>query len=189
MWTRLRISENCSKQGGNPLLLYRGNIVDARSDAKQNGGVAVPIVLFLSAYLMRPPSFFPSNAGGAFFQHGPALIAAGLSVLIAAAWWPAAPVITALALVILGATAATILRLAHRRVFCPVIALHLLVYASLYFLFIGAVWHATAAGQRPAWHLWQSLDLAASVGPMALAARWTVASIIAHARGKDATSG
>jgi hypothetical protein len=136
---------------------------------------------------MRVADFLIPTGAGATLRSGPALIAIGLAVLVAATWWPAAPVISALAVVILGATAATLSRFSHHRALCPMIALHLFVYGGLYLMFIGAAWHAAATGQRSGRHIWQTLDLAASVFPMGLAARWSIAALLGRMGGEDAT--
>ncbi|MEX2317226.1 MAG: hypothetical protein WD669_08745 [Pirellulales bacterium] len=116
-----------------------------------------------------------------------AIIASGLALLVAAACWPAAPAVTAMALVALGATSLTLPRLVHQQNAPILIAAHLFVYVSLYLLFVGAVWHGATAGPRAGWHLWQSLDLLASLWPMALASRLAVTAILALGRGEDAT--
>lgn len=101
---------------------------------------------------------------------GPALIAAGLAVLILAAWWPALPVVSAMALLTLGATGSTLARFNRSpslRAFLPV---HIVVYAGLYVLFIGAILHAATTRSGGGVDLLRTIDLAASVGPMSVAA-------------------
>jgi hypothetical protein len=116
-----------------------------------------------------------------------AMIALGLGFLVAAAWWPAAPAVTAMALVALGATALALPRLLQLQ-FAPVLIMaHLIVYGSLYFLFVGAVRHGATAGAQLGWHFWQSLDVAASVGPMAWAVGSALAAIFSRKSGEDAT--
>jgi hypothetical protein len=87
----------------------------------------------------------------------------------------------------LGATGATTSRLKRDRTALPILAVHSLAYASLYLLFVGARVHASAAGSVAGLRLAQSLDLAASLGPMALAVWWTMAAMLRQIRGEDAT--
>jgi hypothetical protein len=98
--------------------------------------------------------------------HGPALIAAGLLVLLAAVWWPAVPTMTAMTLVAFGATGATLARFRGRAAAVPVLILHLAVYGGLYVLFVGATLHASAQANAGI-GLPATIDLAASLGPAA----------------------
>lgn len=121
-------------------------------------------------------------------RHGSGLIGIGLAIQIAATWWPAAPVVTAMSLVALGATALTIARVCRHWAAAFVLALHLTIYVGLYLLFVGALCHAATAGPRPGWHSWQMLDLGLSIWPMALALRWALAAILSSTSGEDATT-
>ena len=114
-------------------------------------------------------------------------MAAGLAVLIAAAWLPDLPVLSAMALVALGATAATIGQLANHRLAAQLLVAHLCVYGGLYALFVGAVWHAVSFGPQPGWRLGEYLDLTGSLCIMILAARWVTVATLRHVRGGDAT--
>ena len=108
-------------------------------------------------------------------------------MLIAAAWLPDLPVLSAMGLVALGATAATILHLVQHKNAVLLLAAHLCIYGSLYALFVGATWNAHAVGSRPSWQLVRWLDLTASLCIMALAARWAIVAIGRNDRGEDAT--
>jgi hypothetical protein len=81
-------------------------------------------------------------------------------------WWPAAPAVTAFALVAMGATRATVERFRGSPALVPTMVVHLAVYGSLYAIFVGATIHAamrTDAGIGfPA-----AIDLAGSVGLVA----------------------
>jgi hypothetical protein len=116
-----------------------------------------------------PLTFMPQARVRRPGQRGPALVAMGLAVLTVAAWWPAAPVTTAMALVALGATYAT---LAQYRTFRTILALHAIVYGMLYAMFFGAACHAMAThtGADP----WRLVDLAVSAWPMTLTMRLSV---------------
>jgi hypothetical protein len=106
---------------------------------------------------------------------GPAVIAFGLIVLIAAVIEPALPAVTGMACVALGATLATISRFRSSRVLCPVITAHMLAYASLYLLFIGAVFHPEDGPTRP--NLTKALDIAMSTLPMFAAVGISIAAV------------
>ena len=100
---------------------------------------------------------------------GPLLIAVGLAGLLASAWLPAVPVVTAMAILALGATDAMLVRFRHSPAFVPIILLHSAAYAALYGLFVGATLHATATAAGQGVNAWEALDLAASTLLMALA--------------------
>jgi hypothetical protein len=112
--------------------------------------------------------FSPSDGAAQAAIWGPALIAVGLAILILAAWWPAAPIVSAMALLTLGATGATLARFGRSPSLRTILPFHIVVYAGLYVLFVGASQHA-AATQTGGGNLWRTIDLAASVGPMAVA--------------------
>jgi hypothetical protein len=108
---------------------------------------------------------------------GPTLIAAGLGVLMAAAWLPAMPVTTGAALVALGATGAVVRQFrtsAHLRI---ALAAHLFVYVSLYLIFVGAVTHAALAGPRNGLSFLKGLDFGMSAGLMLLVVKLSLARI------------
>jgi hypothetical protein len=67
-----------------------------------------------------------------------AWIGAGLALLFTSSWLPNVPVVTAMALIALGATEITLARLRDTSTCLPLIILHGTVYASLYALFVGA---------------------------------------------------
>jgi hypothetical protein len=106
----------------------------------------------------------------------PALIALGIGVLLASAWWPAAPVVTAMAVVTLGATEATSARFRGKSAMMPAMIVHGATYAGLYGLFIGATLHASTAGVG----VWKLLDVAASFLPVALALLRILAGLRQH---------
>lgn len=118
--------------------------------------------------MRRFSSPFPTTEQAA--RWGPALIAVGLAVLLSATWWPAAPVVSAMALLALGATGATLARFGGSPSFPTILAVHVVVYAGLYVLFVGATLHA-AATQHGGVDWWRAVDLAVSVWPM-IAAAW-----------------
>jgi len=75
---------------------------------------------------------------------GPAAIAWGLVLLVVSIWLPATPVMTALSLVAMGATDATLARFRGTQSLLPVLLLHIATYGSLYALFVGATLHAAS---------------------------------------------
>lgn len=101
-------------------------------------------------------------------ERAPILIAAGLAMILAAAWVPAMPVVTAMAILTVGATEATLARFRGSPAVVPVLLMNVATYVSLYGLFIGATMHAAAAASPVGLGLWAALDLAASVLPMAV---------------------
>jgi hypothetical protein len=115
----------------------------------------------------------------------PALIAAGLMVLLAQLYWPVLPVASAVSLIALGATIATIARLHRTASLRSGIAIHLFIYASLYLVFIGAICDAAIRGPDGGLTLVQTIDLGMSAGLMAWVVRACVAVFL---RGVDATA-
>jgi hypothetical protein len=103
-------------------------------------------------------------------SHGPTLIGAGLLLLLASTYCHGVPIVTAVALISLGATEVMIARpCAHARL-VPITILHAATYATLYALFLGATLHAsTATSTATRWPV--TLDIAASLLPMLLAAK------------------
>jgi hypothetical protein len=109
-----------------------------------------------------------------------ALIALGLALLAANIYWSAPPaVVSAVAIIALGATYATTRRLAGATNRCWIITIHLFVYFALYLLFVGALWHAALQSPRGSIGLLESLDIAASLVPMGLVVRRSLAAIAA----------
>jgi len=94
------------------------------------------------------------------------MILYGLLILAVDMWWPAAPAVTAFALVAMGATKATVERFRSLPALVPALGLHLAVYGSLYALFIGATLHCAARGDGGIGYP-TAIDLAASLGPAA----------------------
>lgn len=123
---------------------------------------------------------FPENSppSSALDRAAPALMAIGVTVLITQLTWPVFPTVTAVSIIALGATSATIAR--QRRSASPrtALAIHLFVYASLYLLFIGAICDAASRGPDGGLTLAQTIDLGLSVGVMAFVARTCVAALI-----------
>jgi hypothetical protein len=76
-----------------------------------------------------------------------------------------------MAILALGATNAMLARFLGTPALCSVLLLHAATYLSLYALFLGATLHAAAAASTIGLDLWQSLDLAVSLLPMAVAAQ------------------
>jgi hypothetical protein len=97
------------------------------------------------------------------------LIAVGLTILIAAVWIPALPVVTAMALLALGATNATLRRFRRSPTLVPALVLHATTYVGLYALCIGATLHAATNPSAQGLGASETLDLAASTLPMAVA--------------------
>jgi hypothetical protein len=107
---------------------------------------------------------------------GPALIAVGLIVLLAEPYSSRAPIVTAMALIALGATLATAWRYRCSPALPALIAAHLLVYSTLYVLLVGAVLHAAFAKSAGLDFL-QVFDLGLSVGLMVAAIRIALLAI------------
>ncbi len=78
-------------------------------------------------------------------QFGPVLIGIGLAILFAGAYWPSAPVVTAIAIIALGATDAMVSRFRDSVAALPIIVLHGMTYVLLYSLFVGARLHVPTA--------------------------------------------
>jgi hypothetical protein len=97
-------------------------------------------------------------------------IGLGLLILITFAWWPDAPVVTAIATIALGATDSMIARFRSSPAAIPIMVLHGMTYTLLYALFVGARLHvATPAALTPGVSGLAMLDLIASAFPMAIA--------------------
>jgi hypothetical protein len=107
---------------------------------------------------------------------GPALIALGLLVLMLSAWCPALPVVTAMAILTLGATYVMVQRFRSSSDYIPVLLLHASTYAALYGLFIAATLHAAGRAPNTAVSSVVILDIAASVLPILTALRHIAAA-------------
>jgi hypothetical protein len=108
---------------------------------------------------------------------GPFWIAAGIALLLAASCWPGLPVLTSVAMVALGASLAVVARFGHAGRFRPLIAVHAVVYANLYLVFVGAVCHAALTGPRHGLSWLQGVDLLVSVVLMVVAARLALGAL------------
>jgi hypothetical protein len=110
---------------------------------------------------------------------GPALIAIGLGGLIASTWLPV-PVVTAMAVLTLGVTEVTIDRFGRSAALLPIIALHSVIYAGLYGLFIGATLHAATSAFVAVRGGSPLVDIAISSVPMAVALQRVVIALRRH---------
>jgi hypothetical protein len=99
---------------------------------------------------------------------GPPLIFAGLAALILFAAIPKVPALTALSILTLGATNATLDRFRNSAAIVHALLLHAATYAGLYALFIGATLHAAAGTHGGALGSFQAVDVAASFLPTAV---------------------
>ena len=110
---------------------------------------------------------------------GPLLIAVGLGGVLASIWLPAVPVVTAMAILVLGATDATFVRFRHSPALPAIVLLHAAAYTALYGLFLGATLHAaaTASVSGVSTSTWAACDAAVSIYPMAIAIRQTCAGL------------
>lgn len=106
--------------------------------------------------------------------------------MLAALKWQGVPVVTAMALIALGASIATISRFQCAGRFRAAVGANLFIYTSLYLLFIGAICHAATSGSREGLDLLQSADLVISIAPMAIAVRLAFAVLM---DGEDARVG
>jgi hypothetical protein len=105
------------------------------------------------------------------FRLGPAAIGVGLAILMAAVLWPGVPAVTAMALVTLGATTATIARFRGSASMSPILLMHLLVYGGLYSLFVGAALDVTTQQRPTRLSGLMLIDLILSAFPVAIALR------------------
>jgi ABC-type Mn2+/Zn2+ transport system permease subunit len=71
-------------------------------------------------------------------RQGPTLIAIGLALLLAAQIWPMMPIAAAAMLIALGATRALAARTSARESARGLMTVHLMTYAALYSLLVGA---------------------------------------------------
>jgi hypothetical protein len=102
-------------------------------------------------------------------QLPPALICIGLVILLAAAYSPSAPVVTAMAIIALGSTEVIVARFRNSTAALPVLVLHGITYLLLYSLFAGARLHLRTAASTSSLNALFMLDLAASAILMTVA--------------------
>src|SRR5215207_7888870 len=76
---------------------------------------------------------------------GPIWIAIGLLLMLSAAHLPGTPVVTAMAIIALGATDVMVLRFRGSTQALPVMVLHGMTYSLLYAQFVGVRLHVPAA--------------------------------------------
>lgn len=100
---------------------------------------------------------------------GPVWIAIGLLLMIAAAQFPGAPTVTAIAIIALGATDVMVSRFRGSPAVVPIMILHGMTYTLLYALFVGARLHPSPAALTLSVSVLAMLDLIASAFPMAIA--------------------
>ena len=108
---------------------------------------------------------------------GAPLIIAGLAALILVAAIPTVPAMTALSILTLGATNATLDRAQRSPAILMTQLLHSATYGSLYALFLGATLHSAASAPNGELGAIAALDIAASVPPAALALRRVAAAL------------
>ena len=143
-----------------------GRQLGAATHANQNGDLLFLIVAdllvgcILSAALLKNAS-----------QRGPALIAAGLSILLAAHVWPGVPIVSAIMLVGCGATVTVLARSQRQDVSG---SLSLAVYAALGCFASAAQTHAALMGPAGRLGAVQLLDLLLAVALLALLVRIVV---------------
>jgi hypothetical protein len=116
----------------------------------------------------NPSSHLSSNVLGQTW------IAVGLAIMVAGVFFPIAPMVTAIALIALGATEVLMSRQHANTSAWPLIVLQSTTYALLYALFIGARLHTPAEGPGSSLTL---VDFAVSTLPMALALRRILACL------------
>jgi prolipoprotein diacylglyceryltransferase len=119
---------------------------------------------------MRDPSLHSSWISPNTLR-GPGVIGAGIAMMIFASCCQGAAILTAVALITLGATQVTLARHRDTALLLPITILHLATYATLYALFLGATIHAanTNADRGIQWFV--VLDVATSLVPLGLAAQ------------------
>ena len=112
---------------------------------------------------------------------GPRLIALGLTLLLASLQIPAIPVVTAMAIVTLGATQSTLARFRQSPALPTVLLFHAALYLSLYVTFVCALLYGPTEASAHALSLLKALDLAMSIAPMAIALQIVGASLRSYA--------
>jgi hypothetical protein len=108
---------------------------------------------------------------------GPVWIMVGLALMMVVAFYPNAPVVTAIALIALGTTEVVVSRPSKWPWPLAIVLLHGTTYAMLYAIFIGARLYTPPNTRASSPTLLTMLDLAASTLPMAIAARRMLAYI------------
>jgi hypothetical protein len=103
--------------------------------------------------------------------NGPALIGVGLAALVAAMVVPGVPAVAAMAVVTLGATGVFVERYRGAAGLVPMLLAHLMVYSSMYALFVGATLHAAATTTAGGVTVVESVDLVVSMLPIVMAWR------------------
>jgi hypothetical protein len=91
-----------------------------------------------------------------------------MGILSGAMLWPCIPAVTAMAIVTLGATIVTLVRIRGSTGILPIMLIHLAVYGSLYALFVGESLHAAAMGPGSSNQIIAMMDLIVSICPMAI---------------------
>jgi hypothetical protein len=105
------------------------------------------------------------------------LVGVGLATLIVSSGWSGAPVLTAMAIIALGATEITSARFQGTNALLPVMSVHAVVYCWLYLLFVGGTLHAASVTSTAGLSIWKVLDLAASLLIAAIAALRILSSL------------
>jgi hypothetical protein len=111
------------------------------------------------------------------WMSGPALIAAGMSILLLGVCFSGLPVVSAMSLVTLGATDVTLTRFRGSWALVPVVLVHSTTYGGLYAVFVGSALHAVTASSAASSVMTTFLDLAASTLPAAAAVRRIVVGL------------
>ena len=126
---------------------------------------------------MRLPLPLPHVAFRSAWK-GPEWIGVGVAILLLNGLWPAVPVVTAMALVALGATAVTLKGFGDAPQGTLIVAFNLLVYCGLYAIFVGASLHqfSLRPDHRPG--VLTLFDLATSVWPMAIVIQRSLSALV-----------
>jgi hypothetical protein len=91
------------------------------------------------------------------------------------------PMVAAMGLVTLGATAMTVARFGRSPMLAPTTLLHLSVYVALYGVFVGAALHAAHVRSGPQLETLTILDVVVSVAPIVFAGRLAWDAVFAGA--------
>jgi|tagenome__1003787_1003787.scaffolds.fasta_scaffold20910927_2 hypothetical protein len=113
--------------------------------------------------LARKLSLFPAA--------GPFLIATGLALLLASIVFPVIPAVTAMAILTVGATEATLARYRYSPALPTIMLVHAPTYFSLYATFIAATLYVPVGLPAHTLSVRLALDLVASIPFMAIALR------------------
>jgi hypothetical protein len=141
------------------------SLPDGHTDRPQSEWTHRDLILFLGLALMRLPLLQPPIASQSI-SWGPVWIGFGLGLLVANAWWPVVPVVTAMALVALGATEVTVQRFRGTPRAYLVVVLNLVVYCGLYALFFGATLHQAGVRADHCLGTVAAIDLVSSIWPL-----------------------